>query len=281
MYDPYNTSASSGIPGQILTGVITVLVAGLVAFSAEMLYVIIMNTRNRFQTLVGSTVHASESTIVIHQDESKYTDAKPIGVSVNERTGIEFAYSTYLFIEPSTFTGNDVYKHVFHKGYSNPWPLMGPGVFINGVTNTMRVVMNTYKNPFTYADVLNVPVNKWFHLVLNCYKKGLDIFINGNLANRISFQDTIPYQNYQDIVIFSNSKNNTLNGSTIPALNDHDFHMEGSMDGLISNLIYARYALSMNEIQNLMTAGPSSKIQQKVYDKPPYLGDDWWTRSSS
>jgi len=272
MSNPYNTSIASGVPGQILTGVITVVVTVLVAFSAEMLYVI---------TLVGSTVNAGESSIVIHQDESKYTDAKPIGVSVNERTGIEFAYSTYLFIEPSTFTGNDVYKHVFHKGYSNPWPLMGPGVFINGVTNTMRVVMNTYKNPFTYADVLNVPVNKWFHLVLNCYKKGLDIFINGNLANRISFQDTIPYQNYQDIIIFSNSKNNTLNGSTIPALNDHDFHMDGSMDGLISNLIYARYALSMNEIQSLMTAGPSSKIQQKVYDKPPYLGDDWWTRSSS
>jgi len=278
---PDDTSTSSGAPGQILVGVITIVVLVLVAFSIEMLYVITMNSRNRFQTLLDYTANASEASIVIHQDESKYTDAKPISISVNERTGIEFAYSAYLFIEPSTFTGTDVYKHVFHKGFANPWPLMGPGVFVNGVTNTLRVIMNTYRNPFTYADVLNVPVNKWFHLVLNCYKKGLDIFINGNLANRISFHDTIPYQNYQDIVIFSNIKNNTLNGSTIPALETNNFHIEGSMNGLISNLIYARYALSMNEIQNLLTAGPSSKIQQKIYDKPPYLGDDWWTHSSS
>jgi hypothetical protein len=278
---PGNTSTAVGIPGQMLTGVIAVIVILLVAFSAEMIYVIIMNSRNRFQTHVGSTASASDSTIVIHQDQSKFTDAKPIGVSVNERTGIEFAYSSYLFIAPTTFTGNDVYKHVFHKGFSNPWPLMGPGVFVNGATNTLRIVMNTYKNPFTYADVPNVPVNKWFHLVLNCYKKGLDIFINGTLANRISFHDTIPYQNFQDIVIFSNSKSNTLNGSTIPALNDQNFHIEGSMDGSISNLIYARYALSVNEIQNLMTSGPSMQIKKKEQDKPPYLAADWWPYTSS
>jgi hypothetical protein len=169
---------------------------------------------------------------------------------------------------------------VFHKGYTNAWPLMGPGVFVSDATNTLRVIMNTYANPFAYADILNIPVDKWFHLVLNCYKNGLDIFINGNLANRISFEKTVPYQNFQDIIIFSNSNNNTLNGSTIYSLNDQDFHIQGSMKGHISNLIYARYALSINEIQNLMAAGVSTTIKQKNMDKPPYLGDDWWTHSS-
>jgi hypothetical protein len=140
--------------------------------------------------------------------------------------------------------------------------------------------MNTYKNPYTFADVKNIPVQKWFHLVLNSYKGGLDIFINGNLANRITFTDTLPYQNFQDIIVFSSTHINSLRGSGIPSLNGEDFQLDGPMKGYISNLTYARYALSVNEIQSLMAAGPSSKLKQKSMDKPPYLGDDWWANSA-
>jgi hypothetical protein len=123
-------------------------------------------------------------------------------------------------------------------------------------------------------------VNKWFHVVLNCYKGGLDIFVNGNLANRITFKDTLPYQNFQDVVLFSNMNINSLMGSGIPSLNDEDFRLEGSFRGYLSKLAYARYALSVNEIQALMNAGPSTKLDQKSMDKPPYNADDWWTRTA-
>jgi hypothetical protein len=248
-------------------------------FTVELLYATTMDARSRFQTLLDYTAGAEDMTLTIHQDASKYNDAKPIGLSMNERTGIEFGYSFYIFINPATFTGSTSFKHVFHKGYASPWPLMAPGVFLHGDVNTMRVVMNTYKNPYTYADVKNIPVEKWVHVVLNNYKGGLDIFINGNLSNRISFKDTLPYQNFQDIVIFSNTNNNTLTTSSIAVL-DSNFELEGSFKGLLSNLTYARYALSMNEIQRLMAAGPSTKVKQKNLDKPPYLGDDWWMNSS-
>ena len=252
----------------------------MVLFTVELLYRTTMDARTRFHTLMDYTAAAEDMPLVIHQDSSKYTDAKTIGLSMNERTGIEFSYSFYLYVNPATFSGNKTFKHVFHKGYATPWPLMAPGVFLHSDTNTMRVVMNTYKNPYTYADVKNIPVQKWFHVVLNSYKGGLDIFVNGNLANRISFTDTVPYQNFQDIVIFSNANINTLRGSSIPALNSEDFQFEGAFKGYLSNLTYARYALSVNEIQRLMNAGPSSKLKQKQMDKPPYLADDWWANSA-
>jgi hypothetical protein len=252
----------------------------MLIFTVELLYKTTMDARHRFQTLLDYTAASDDMTLSIHQDLSKYADAKPIGLSMNERTGIEFGYSFYIFINQATFGGDTTFKHVMHKGYANPWPLMAPGVFLHGDTNTMRVFMNTYKNPYTYVDVKNVPVQKWVHIVLNSYKGGLDIFVNGNLANRISFKDTLPYQNFQDIILFSNSNNNTLRGSGIPALNDEDFQLGGSFKGYLSNLTYARYALSMNEIDRLMRAGPSSKMKQKQMDKPPYLGDDWWTHSA-
>jgi hypothetical protein len=71
---------------------------------------------------------------------------------------------------------------------------------------------------------------------------------------------------------------NTLRGSGIPALNGDDFQLEGSFKGYLSNLIYARYALSVNEIQNLMAAGPSTIVKKQAMQVPPYMGDDWWTK---
>ena len=275
----YPTSGSSP-SGEIVTALLTVSILFMVLFTVELLYRTTMDARTRFQTLMDYTAAAEDMSLVIHQDASKYTDAKTIGLSMNERTGIEFSYSFYLYVNPATFSGNKTFKHVFHKGYATPWPLMAPGVFLHSDTNTMRVVMNTYKNPYTYADVKNIPVQKWFHVVLNSYKGGLDIFVNGNLANRISFADTVPYQNFQDIVIFSNANINTLRGSSIPSLNGEDFQFEGAFKGYLSNLTYARYALSVNEIQRLLNAGPSSKLKQKQMDKPPYLADDWWANSA-
>ena len=266
--------------GQITSGLTTFAITAVLIFTIELLYMTTVDAQKRFQTIIDYTANSEDKTLAIHQDSSKYADAKTIALSMNERTGIEFSYAFYLYVLPQTFSGSATFKHVFHKGYPCPWPLMAPGVFIRGETNTMRVIMNTYKNPFTYADVQNIPVNKWFHVVLNCYKGGLDIFVNGNLANRITFKDTLPYQNFQDLILFSNMNINNLMGSGIPSLNDEDFRLEGSFRGYLSNLVYARYALSVNEIQTLMNAGPSNKLNQKVMDKPPYMADDWWANSA-
>jgi hypothetical protein len=250
----------------------------VVLLTTEVLYKSVYETQTRFQTLIDYTASSEDMTLAIHQDANKYPDAKPIGLSVNERTGIEFAYSFYVYVFPSTFDGNSTLKHVFHKGYGFPWPLMGPGVFFRGDENTMRIFMNTYANPYTYADVKNMPVQKWVHIVLNCVKGGLDIFVNGNLASRIPFKDTLPYQNFQDIILFSNANSSILGGASgaPSSVSPETFQMAGSFKGYLSNLKYARYSLSVNEIQSLMNAGPSTKKIEKVMERPPYLADDWW-----
>jgi hypothetical protein len=211
--------------------------------------------------------------IIISQDPNQ-ADSVPIGISVNERTGIEFAYSFYLFVNPTTFTGEDKLMHVFHKGFVQPWPLIGPGVFMLGTTNTMRVVMNTQTNPFAYVDVTNIPVQKWVHVVLNCYKSGLDVYINGNLATRLPLSGTLPYQNFQNVVIFSQSKR-MLYKSLISSL-PFDVSYGGAISGQLSAFKYARYALSINEINSLMAQGPSKKIVISTSQTPPYNGDTWW-----
>jgi hypothetical protein len=268
----------SSLPGQALQAGVLVAVYFLVLFTAEVVYSATTKASQRFQTLVPYTVSAGDKMIQIRQDAAKFSDAMPLGLSVNERTGMEFAYSFFLFVEPATFSaGTDHFKHVFHKGYAEPWPLMGPGVFINGATNTMRVVMNTYKQPYRFMDVKNIPVEKWFHVILNCYKGGLDIYINGTLASRISFEDSVAYQNFGDLYVFSPQNIANIRGPTVAALADgQHLNMSGAMSGYISKLIYTRYALSATEIQALLNAGPSDYVEQKRKEEPPYLADDWW-----
>jgi hypothetical protein len=130
-----------------------------------------------------------------------------------------------------------------------------------------------------YVDVKNIPMQKWFHVVLNCYEGGLDVFVNGGLANRLSFDDTIPYQNFQDILLFSTANYNRFSGTTIPALGGETFQIEGAFTGYLSELAYSRYALSVGEIQTIMQQGPSSKLKQKRMEDPAsaYLADDWWS----
>jgi hypothetical protein len=153
---------------------------------------------------------------------------------------------------------------------------MCPGVFIRSDTNTMRVVFNTTADVYKYADVTNIPINKWFHVVINSYNSGIDIYVNANLAHRIKIEKEFIYQNFQDLIIFSPNIDRINNVTTSAAKEDISFY--GHFDGNLSSLKYARYALSIKEINNLMAAGPSTKLVKSTNDpNTAYLSDTWWS----
>ena len=246
-----------------------------IMFISELVYRASVSVSLRFITIVDYTAQSSDGIIIISQDP---TSANPIqlGTSVNEKSGIEFAYSFFLNVKDTSFNGNMELKHVLHRGYRTAWPLMCPGVFIRGDTNTMRVVVNTNVNPYKYADVTNIPINKWFHVVLNCYNSGLDIYINSNLAHRIQFVNEVVYQNFEDLIIFS--PNITRVNNTITSAASESILFNGAADATISSVKYARYALSIKEINSLMTAGPSTNIKASTSTSDTeYLSDTWWS----
>jgi hypothetical protein len=263
-------------PGQIVLGIILVGIAYLVFASAEAVVKNGKKVASRFMNLLPYSAIASDGPVTIYQNPLLHpTDAKTVGLSENERTGIEFAYSFYMMVYPDTITGDDVLFHVFHKGYQCAWPLMGPAVFMRGNSNTMRIVMNSYTNPYNYVDVPNIPMKKWIHVVLNSHKNSLEVHLNGNIINRITFDESLPYQNFGDIFVFNNAN------YIVNLVDQPKFQVQGCMSGYLSNLTYARYALSYNEIQALLNAGPSKNILQTANkdrsNLPPYLADDWWT----
>jgi hypothetical protein len=225
----------------------------------------------------------------ITQDPSN-TNSKTLVLSENQLTGIEFSYSTFLYISEDTDDNTEGWKTVFYKGYqSSPFPLCGPGVFVSSKSDNsggpiLRVVMNTYDTWFNTIDVKQIPFNKWFHLALVLRNNAMEIYVNGNLATKRSFNGTLPYQNYQPLNLFPNvvTTSSAFKSTAsdkkkgIPA--EENFIIRGKAIGYISNLYYFSYAMSYSEIQSSLNIGPSSQFDQGSMDKPPYLIDSWWTQ---
>jgi len=279
-----NTSGSSlfgtGIPAQILIALLAGLILFITLFSIESFIKTINRYSNAKTVLVPDTV-TSNRAIVFRQSPSD-PKAKMILPSENELTGVEFTYSLFLYIEPSTFDGSDRLKQVFYKGYSAPFPLLGPGVFLKGDANTMRIFMNSYKNWYSYVDVLNVPVQKRFHVGIVFRRNNLEVYVNGNLKGRVPMEDTYPYQNYQDLIVFGGTNYTNPNSLRFkPLIGDAEtYKVGGSMNGRISRFYYYRYALSFAELNGNANQGPSSVIQSsadETYYLQNSLTDTWYT----
>jgi len=265
---------SVNYPGEIGLGLGAILLSGCAFFIIQSVLSVSTTVQNRYVELLPYTVSSEDKQITLQQDTTKFSDAKPILPSENEKTGIEFSYSFYLVVNESTFDGSDVLHNVFYKGYNNrQWPLLAPGVYIKGDTNTMRIIFSSFSNAYNYVDVENIPVNKWYHVVLNFQNLFLEVHINGKLTKKLSFEDSLPYINYGNITIFSNnliSVKRPPSGTLI--------FSDVCATGKLSNLVYTRYALSYNEIQGLYKKGPSSTIKSSATtETPPYFADSWYS----
>lgn len=286
--------SSTEIFPQIVVSLIIAIVIFFIYFVMETLYRAYLSYGQARVDIYPVT--GSESKIFI-QDPNNAAN-KTLPYSENQLTGIEFSYSTFLYLSDKNDDNTEGWRTVFYKGYtSGPFPLLGPGVFISsasGATSTsspnqgaptLRVVMNTYENWFNAVDVKQIPLNKWFHLAIVLRKNTLEVYINGNLANKKSFAGTLPYQNYQPLHFFPNKrltppqewKSTPGNVKKNIPVGDNMI-VNGQAFGYISNMTYYSYAITYSEIQGNMNIGPSSQFDQSNMDKPPYLIDSWWTQ---
>jgi hypothetical protein len=191
---------------------------------------------------------------------------KTIYRSDNKITGIEFTWSTYLFIrdiESSTHT--DLY-HIFHKGNNDiddkitglNSPNNSPGLYIDKSENSLKVLMSTFTSITETITVPNIPRNKWINVIIRCQNRKIDVYINGLIAK--SYELTaVPKQNYGNVYVAQNQ----------------------GFPGYISNLWYYNYALSIGEIQRLNFFGPSTEAANISgrFDKkmdPDYLSLRWY-----
>lgn len=272
-----NPSQPGGVVQQLLMSLVWVFLVYLALIFVELIYKYINRLSINRTVLLPNTYITDDRSVNVPQNPN-VIGAKTANVSDNERSGIEFSYSFYLYVHPSTFRQELGLLHIFHKGYSTQFPLLAPGVYMRSDTNTLRIYMNSFKTWNNFVEVDNFPVQKWVHVVIVCKNSALEIYVNGNLTRKMSFDGYSPYQNYQDVCCFSNRILH-LTQTQVPSVDDAGFHVFGVMKGMLSRLNYFNYALCYAEIQRLMNEGPSTKMDSGIMNNvPPYLDDTWWAQ---
>jgi len=190
--------------------------------------------------LINGMVDATQM-IVYPQDPSS-NGSVTIYRSVNASDGLEFTWSTWIFIN-NLQTNSGIYKHIFSKGNSNLadngmiQPNNAPGLYIAPNTNALVVVMNTYNVINEEIIIPDIPINKWVNVIIRCKNTTLDVYINGTITRSINLVG-VPKQNYGDVYVA----------------------MNGGFDGYISNLWYYNYSLGTSEIQRIVNNGPNTKL---------------------
>lgn len=204
------------------------------------------------------------------QQDPAVKGAIPIMRAVNDRAGLEFTWSVWIFNDDFTYKQNE-YKHVFHKGNDNinlftepigmNMPNNGPGLYITPNTNNLAIVMNTFDKINEEVIVKDLPLNKWVNIIIRVSnQRTLDVYINGTLTKRHILK-SVPKQNYGDVFV----------------------SMNGGFSGYTSALRYFESAIGTNHIQAIVDEGPNMKMvgENMLNSKPHYLSTRWFFAGSN
>jgi hypothetical protein len=216
--------------------------------------------------LVNGLIDGNVGNLVIPQNPSE-SNAVPVIRSVNDDVGIGATWSVWLFIKQNNLPAPPNLRHVFNKGSATPnkdgsgvmFPNNGPGLYLNyddSSTMSLKVVMSTFDDPNTSVVVGNIPVNKWFNVIIRVENTVLDVFINGDLAQRLPL-NSVPFQNYGDVNVAIN----------------------GGFNGNLSSLRYFNTALGTRAIQNIISDGPNLTVLGSSGGAPStmdYLSMRWF-----
>ena len=197
--------------------------------------------------LVDGLIDGKVGNLRIPQDPSQ-ANAVTIIRSKNDEGGIGITWSVWLYIKQNSVAPNQDGKwlHVFNKGSRDELksdtkgimsPNNGPGLYLKYDYSAIRVVMSTFNNPNTSVDVENIPINKWFNVIIRVENTVLDVFINGDLAQRLPL-NSVPFQNYADVNVAIN----------------------GGFNGVISSLRYYNVALGTRAIADIVNEGPKLNV---------------------
>lgn len=217
------------------------------------------------------------------------SDPKPILRSINENQGLEFSWSTWIWIDNIEANNTSKPQKIFSKGKNmnnikktftgisnNEFLMNGPGLYLyndesKSVSNAITVVVPLFdvgnnqpdtsissgiSGMYDTITITDIPMQKWVNIIIRAQNKTIDIYVNGTLTKRKNYNSVIK-QNYGDIFV-GDYKN--------------------GMNGYISSLRYFNHAIGTTTIQDILYTGPSLKMinDELTKTKPPYLALRWY-----
>lgn len=241
-----NVRTNSNKKGGLLMPVLMGLVCIVIVFYLYSLFVGYFNFKKTSPYLINGMINATTP---------MQFSASQIKQPASSAYGVEFTYSTWLFINDTNFASNAgpscnerSMLHVFHKGSYDYIPnhsssstgtfyyplLQNPGVWIYPNTNKLHIRFNTFENIVESSDVGNIPLNMWVNIIIVLIGGSVDVYINGNLKKRTKLTG-VPKINYGDLYVT---------------------HW-GGYQGNLSNLRYFNYAIQPYIVDQIFRMGPN------------------------
>ena len=209
--------------------------------------------------LINGMVDAKQ--LVVFPQDPSGNDAVTIYRSVNATDGLEFTWSTWIFINGLQYLEGQ-YRHIFYKGNYDleqnglNYPNNAPGLYLGPHRNELIVMMNTFNVINEEVVIPDIPVNKWLNIIIRCQNTTMDIYANGTIVRSLQLTG-VPKQNYGNVHVGAN----------------------GGFDGYVSNLQYYNYALGTAAIQRIVAKGPNTNLigNNGLLDKArDYLSMRWF-----
>ncbi len=216
----------------------------------------------------------------VYQVNPNASNPTPILRSINENQGMEFTWSTWVWLNGGVDSTENMSRFIFSKGQDsistqqvdvNNTTMNSPGLYVdnesgNKGNNTLKVVVSLFGLNSTEYDntgdakkevyIENIPIQKWLNVIIRVQGKILDIYINGTLTKREEF-DRVIKQNYGNVHVGS---------------------QKDGADGYVSSLRYFDHAIGNYTIQDIMYKGPNLKMEgiEMTTTAPPYLAMNWY-----
>lgn len=249
--------------------IILVLFGFMFLFRIGMLIIAYIMTPSTSPYLISGMIRG-DNAVTISQN-SRSTTAL-INYSENQPTGLEFTYSVWLTFSKPADAQAGKESHIFNKGLMSvsgdtmSQHANAPGLYVkSGVTNTLRVYMDTFNRPTrdvtklddqrSSIDISGVPFNKWMNVIIRVENRILDIYVNGVLTQHKDL-GYVPKQNFGDVYACQN----------------------GGFHGSLSDLRYYSKALNVFEINNIVGWGPTLSTSPSSFEATS-TGDSYYLSS--
>lgn len=221
-----------------------ILLAFLIFYVIYHIYNLIMQTSLTTYTVLRTPTR-------VYTTSSPYTILAD-GNAPRPINGKEFSYSFWMYVENFS-TGSD--KHVFSRG-DNPIFVM------DQLANQLKIYIainanatfDSRNDPTKYKMIIvdYIPIQRWVNIVLVVDNEFLTVFLDGDINSVINLESG-------QIV------SNTTGSFTIASRSSLN-----SIDGIMSNIKFFNYAVTVNDARALYASGPTNKNILTLMGLPLY-----------
>lgn len=155
----------------------------------------------------------------------------------NSVTGLEYSYSFWIYVSDYTYKYGQ-WKSILSKGRPNSVAGISPEISLYPNTNALHIRQSTTLE-IEGADVQNIPLKKWNHIVVILNNRSLDVYINGFLERSVVLKG-IPI----------------LNNAPLAVCRPNEDQGAPGFYGQISRLQYYARSITTTEVTTLYQYGP-------------------------